>query len=177
MSVDVSTRPVGRAGVGSGQAQSWTAGLRTRMRQLARGEATPDRLRRACAVLVLGCLVAGVVSLVSGINRTRAVSDGGERIGGIVADAAQLYRSLADADAMATTGFVSGGQEPAAVRARYDADITRAAARLVDAAGKLPAGDPNPIGNVTHRQRSLHILFHNAHGHRQLVADSRKRQA
>jgi len=112
------------------------------MRQLARGEATPDRLRRACAVLVLGCLVAGVVSLVSGINRTRAVSDGGERIGGIVADAAQLYRSLADADAMATTGFVSGGQEPAAVRARYDADITRAAARLVDAAGKLPAGDP-----------------------------------
>ena len=142
MSVDVSTRPVGRAESSPGQAQSWTVGLRARLRQLARGEATPDRLRRACAVLVLGCLVAGVVSLVAGINRTRAVTDGGERIGGIVADAAQIYRTLADADAMATSGFVSGGQEPPAIRARYDADITRASAGLVDAAGKLPADDP-----------------------------------
>jgi hypothetical protein len=123
------------------------------MRQLARGEATPDRLRRACAVLVLGCLIAGVVSLVAGINRTRAVADGGQRIGGIVADAAQIYRSLADADAMATSGFVSGGQEPPAIRARYDADITRASAGLVDAAGKLPAADPAaaPLGTLAEK--------------------------
>lgn len=118
------------------------SGLRGRLREVARGTATPDRLRRVTAVLVLGCLVAGLVSLVSGTNRTRAVTDGGERVGGIVADAAQLYRSLADADAMATSGFVSGGQEPPTVRARYDSDIARASARLIDAAGKLPAGDP-----------------------------------
>ncbi|MGI5128596.1 hypothetical protein ACQEVB_17430 [Pseudonocardia sp. CA-107938] len=141
MSVDVGARP-GRVEQQPEPGRSWTATLRERWQELARGEATPDRLRRACAVLVLGCLVAGVVSLVSGINRTRAVADGGERIGGIVADAAQIYRSLADADAMATSGFVSGGQGPAAARARYDADVARASARLIDAAGKLPAGDP-----------------------------------
>ncbi|MDN5859663.1 MAG: hypothetical protein L0H84_13675, partial [Pseudonocardia sp.] len=114
----------------------------SRLREMSMGDATPDRLRRAAAVLVLGCLVAGLVSLVSGTNRAHAVADGGQRVGGIVADAAQLYRSLADADAMATSGFVSGGQEPPAVRARYDTGIARAADRLIDAAGKLPPGAP-----------------------------------
>ncbi|SHL29312.1 hypothetical protein SAMN05443637_123104 [Pseudonocardia thermophila] len=132
MSIDVPTRPP----------DTHSDGLRDRLREIARGDATPDRLRRVCAVLVLGCLIAGVASLVAGIERARAVADGGDRIGGIVADAGAVYRLLADADAMATSGFVSGGQEPPAVRARYDADIARASALLVDAAAKLPAGDP-----------------------------------
>ncbi len=155
MSVDVTARPLARVTRGSVRppAGSAASGLRGRLREIARGSATPDRLRRAAAVLVLGCLIAGLVSLVSGTNRTRAVADGGERVGGIVADAAQLYRSLADADAMATSGFVSGGQEPAAVRARYDDDITRASARLIDAAGKLPAADPaaEPVATLAEK--------------------------
>lgn len=124
---------------------------RRRLRTLARGTATPDRLRRAGAVLVVGCLLFGVVSLVSGAARTDAVRDGGGRIAALTVDAAELYRSLADADAMATSGYVSGGIEPAAVRARYDEDIARAADRMVQAAAKLPEDDPaaKPVATIS----------------------------
>jgi hypothetical protein len=121
---------------------SGTSGLRQRFRELSTGPTTPDRLRRVGAVLVLGCLLAGVFSLVDGTARTDAVREGGTRIAAVHADAAELYRSLADADAMATSGFVSGGQEPAEIRARYDRDIADTTARLVHAAGLLPADDP-----------------------------------
>ncbi|GAA5134130.1 hypothetical protein [Pseudonocardia adelaidensis] len=135
MSLDLesTTRPPA-SGAGSG--------LRRRLRVLATGPTTPDRLRRVGAVLVLGCLLAGVFSLVDGSARTGAVRDGGTRIAAVHADAAEMYRSLADADAMATSGFVSGGQEPAQLRARYDRDIADTTARLVHAAGLLPADDP-----------------------------------
>jgi hypothetical protein len=119
-----------------------TAGLGQRWRVLLSGPGTPDRLRRVGAVLVLGCLLAGVVGLVEGLARTDAVHEGSTRIAAVHADAAEVYRSLADADAMATSGFVSGGQEPADLRARYDRDIADATARLVHAAGLLPADDP-----------------------------------
>lgn len=118
------------------------SGLRQRVRVLAAGPSTPDRLRRVGAVLALGCLLAGVISLVDATARTEAVHEGGTRIAAVHADAAELYRSLADADAMATSGFVSGGQEPAEIRARYDRDIADTTARLVRAAGLLPADDP-----------------------------------
>jgi hypothetical protein len=121
---------------------SGRSGLRQRFRVLTTGPTTPDRLRRVGAVLVLGCLLAGVFSLVDGTVRTEAVRDGGTRIAAVHADAAELYRSLADADAMATSGFVSGGQEPPQIRARYDRDIADTTARLVHAAGLLPADDP-----------------------------------
>jgi hypothetical protein len=41
-------------------------------------------------------------------------------------DALQLYRRLSDASDAETTAFLSGGLEPAAVRERYQADITAA---------------------------------------------------
>ena len=71
-----------------------------------------------------------------------AVHDARTRIAALTTGAADLYQSLADADAMATTGYVSGGLEPAAVRARYDDDIQRAGRLLTSAAGLLPPGDP-----------------------------------
>ena len=117
-------------------------GLRHRLRGFATGPTTPDRLRRVGAVLVVGCLLAGAFGLFDGVARTDAVDEGGTRIAAVHADAAELYRSLADADAMATSGFVSGGQEPAEVRARYDRDLADTTARLVHAAGMLPADDP-----------------------------------
>jgi hypothetical protein len=118
------------------------ARARRRRRVPWSGSATPDRLRRVGAVVVVGCLIAAVVSLVSGLTRVDAVAEGGGRVAALTAGAAELYRTLADADASATTGYVSGGVEPAAVRARYDDDIARASAGLVDAAGRIPAGDP-----------------------------------
>jgi hypothetical protein len=45
-------------------------------------------------------------------------------------DAQQLYRALSDADSTEAAAFLSGGLEPLALRARYEADIARAAQRL-----------------------------------------------
>ncbi|HWM58006.1 MAG TPA: hypothetical protein VNO83_09240 [Pseudonocardia sp.] len=120
-------------------------------RGLVAGRSTPARLRRAGAVLILGCLLFALVSLLSGESRSDAVRDAGSRISALNGDAAELYRSLADADAMATSGYVAGGREPAPVRARYDEDIQRASRRLVQAAGRLPEGDPAqaPIATIS----------------------------
>ena len=46
----------------------------------------------------------------------RVGGGGPDPIAALTADSAELYRSLADADAMATSGYVAGGREPTAVR-------------------------------------------------------------
>lgn len=141
--------------VSSGVATAWrtaagTSAGRVLERVWRRGSATPDRLRRVGAVLVIGCLLTALVSLLGAVSRAGAVRDGDTRIAALTSDAAALYQSLADADAMATSGYVSGGLEPAAVRARYDEDIARASDRLVHAAGQLPEGDPavGPLATI-----------------------------
>ena len=106
------------------------------------GATTPERLRRVAAVLVVGCLAAALAGVVSGAARTASVQQARTTISALTADSAEIYRALADADAMATSGYVAGGREPTAVRARYDADVAAAADRLVDAAGRLPEGGP-----------------------------------
>jgi len=116
---------------------------------LRAGSTTPERLRRVAAALVVGCLLTALVSVLGGLAHSGAVRDSGTRIAALDADAAELYRSLADADATATRGYVSGGLEPAAVRARYDDDVARAADRLVQAASRLPVGDPAAVPVAT----------------------------
>jgi hypothetical protein len=116
--------------------------LRRVLRTFPVGLTTPERLRRVAAVLVVHCVVTAVVSVLAGAARTNAVRDSGNRIAAVSADAAELYQSLADADATATRGYVSGGLEPTAVRARYDDDMARAADRVVRVANGLPVGDP-----------------------------------
>jgi hypothetical protein len=85
---------------------------------------TPGRLLRVEAVLVVAALVLGALGVLGGMARVSAVHDARTRIAALTTGAADLYQSLADADAMATTGYVSGGLEPATVRARYDDDIS-----------------------------------------------------
>ena len=125
MSVDAPPRP----------APAWR-------RSLGSGSTTPERLFRVAIVLVVGCLATALVSVLAGMQRTASVEEAQTRIAALTADSAELYRSLADADAMATSGYVSGGREPIAVRTRYDDDIARATGRLVDAAGRLPGSSP-----------------------------------
>jgi hypothetical protein len=121
-------------------------------RAVGTGSTTPERLRRVAAVLVVGCLVGALVSVLGGAQRAAAVQEAQTRISALTADSAEIYRSLADADAMATSGYVAGGRESNAVRARYDDDIARATDRLVDAAGRFPASTSSgggPIATVT----------------------------
>ena len=113
-----------------------------RRRSLGSGSTTPERLFRVALVLVVGCLATALVSVLAGMARSASVAEAQTRIAALTTDSAELYRSLADADAMATSGYVAGGREPTAVRARYDDDIARATDRLVDAAGRLPGSGP-----------------------------------
>jgi len=66
----------------------------------------------------VGCLLTAVVSLASGVSRQSATDEGAGRVAALTVDAAELYSSLADADAMATSGYVAGAQEPPIVRLR-----------------------------------------------------------
>ncbi|WP_214406000.1 hypothetical protein [Pseudonocardia lacus] len=124
-------------------------GRRARRRSPLTGGSTPERLRRVGALLVLGCVVAAVVAAVSGYDRSEAVLESDTRIAALASDAAGLYQSLADADATATTGYVSGRRESPEGRARYDGDVRRAAERLVHAASLLPEGHPATVPVTT----------------------------
>ena len=108
-----------------------------------RAGSTPTKLR-----LLLAALLA--VSLLWGAVAAWTVAGHASAAGNVVAvseplslDAQQVYRSLSDADATEAAAFLSGGLEPLALRARYQADIAQAANRLeaaTAAAGQSAAG-------------------------------------
>ncbi|MFE9552861.1 hypothetical protein ACFYMW_07975 [Streptomyces sp. NPDC006692] len=116
---------------GRGLGESW-AETRGRLRAAATTE--PGRL------WIIGTVVAVLVVAFGGItaweisDRSAAADDVVSRSQPLSADAASIYRSLADADTAAASGFLAGGQEPLDVRKRYDTDIATASRLLVKAA-------------------------------------------
>ncbi len=72
----------------------------------------------------------------------------------LTSDAADIYRSLADANTAASSGFLAGGQESAATRDRYERDIATAAAKLVNAAANAAPGSPS-TNTITKLNRLL----------------------
>ncbi|MFE9848388.1 hypothetical protein ACFYPN_06170 [Streptomyces sp. NPDC005576] len=107
-----------------------------------RGAATtePGRLRLVGAVLALLVVAFGAVTAVEASGRAAAADDVVRRSQPLSADAAAVYRSLADADTMAASGFLAGTQEPENVRAQYEKDIENASRLLVKAAANTEAG-------------------------------------
>ncbi|MDI5967278.1 hypothetical protein [Streptantibioticus silvisoli] len=106
-----------------------------------RGAATtePGRLRIMGAVLVLLVVAFGAVTAWQVTERADAAQDVATRTQPLSADAANIYRYLADADTTASTGFLSGGQEPAKVAQRYQDDISTASALIAHAAADSSA--------------------------------------
>jgi hypothetical protein len=85
-----------------------------------------------------------VLSVLTGVVAALALQAKLDTIGGLVdhreplsAAAQQIYRSLSDADATASSSFLSGGVEPAQLRDRYEVDIAQAGAALAKAAGDI----------------------------------------
>ncbi|WP_066906000.1 hypothetical protein [Millisia brevis] len=103
---------------------------------------TPRLLRRVVVVILAGCLMFAVVSLITGSVRSAAVSDASGRLVALDADATGLYRGLANADVLATSDFVAGGEWSVQARAGYDREIERVSDGLAQAAGRLPESDP-----------------------------------
>ncbi|MFD3729399.1 hypothetical protein [Streptomyces sp. NPDC058671] len=105
---------------------------RERLRVAATTE--PGRLQILGAVLALLVVAFGAVTALQVDDRATAADDVVSRSQPLSADAAAIYRSLADADTTAASGFLAGTLEPADSRARYDRDIATAARLLVKAA-------------------------------------------
>nr|WP_256341704.1 hypothetical protein [Streptomyces sp. TLI_105] len=110
---------------------AWAVG-RERLREAATTE--PGRLQILGAVLALLVVAFGAVTALEVTGRTSAADDVVSRSQPLSADAAAIYRSLADADTTAAGGFLAGTLEPAESRARYTRDITTASRLLVKAA-------------------------------------------
>ncbi|MFJ8841800.1 hypothetical protein ACIRFF_02725 [Streptomyces cyaneofuscatus] len=109
---------------------SWAVQSR-RLRAVATTE--PGRLQIIGAVLALLVVAFGAVTALEISHRASAADDVVGRSQPLSADAADIYRSLADADTMAASGFLAGAQEPKAVQDQYRKDIEEAARLLVKA--------------------------------------------
>ncbi|WP_432149145.1 hypothetical protein [Streptomyces sp. bgisy029] len=118
------------AGLPARRPGSWAAQSR-RLRAVATTE--PGRLQIIGAVLALLVVAFGAVTALEISHRASAADDVVGRSQPLSADAASIYRSLADADTMAAGGFLAGAQEPKAVQEQYRKDIEEAARLLVKA--------------------------------------------
>jgi hypothetical protein len=84
---------------------------------------TPGRLALIAILTVVGAIAFGAVALIAEQAREQAASSARTDTEPLLAEAVNLYGSLSDANATATTTFLVGGLEPPARRARYLADI------------------------------------------------------
>ncbi|MFJ9644744.1 hypothetical protein ACWEPM_13615 [Streptomyces sp. NPDC004244] len=117
---------------------AWAEGVE-RLRAAATTE--PGRLRTIGAVLAALVLLFGVVTVWEVSDRVAAAEDVVGRSQPLSADAASIYRSLADADTASSSGFLAGADEPREVRGRYEKDIANASRLLVSAAANTTADE------------------------------------
>ncbi|MDO0927675.1 hypothetical protein QQY24_20520 [Streptomyces sp. TG1A-8] len=114
----------------------------------------PGRLRTIGAVLALLVVAFGAVTAWQTAQRSAAADDVLHSSGPLSSGAAGIYRSLADANTAASSGFLAGGQETAASRDRYEEDIRTAAAGLVKAAANAEPGSASEA-TITRLNRLL----------------------
>ncbi|MFG2356115.1 hypothetical protein [Streptomyces sp. NPDC048521] len=114
----------------------------------------PGRLRIIGALLALLVLAFGAVTAWQTSERAAAADDVLHRSQPLSSGAAGIYRSLADANTAASSGFLAGGQETAASRDRYEKDIRGAATGLVTAAANAEPGSASEAA-VTELNRLL----------------------
>ncbi|MFC7257621.1 hypothetical protein [Streptomyces lutosisoli] len=119
---------------------AWAEGV-DRLRTAATTE--PGRLRIIGAVLALLVVAFGTVTAWQMTERSAAADDVLHSSQPLSASAADIYRSLADANTAASSGFLAGGQETKASRDRYELDIRTAAAKLITAANSSDPGSPS----------------------------------
>ncbi|MFD7132939.1 hypothetical protein [Streptomyces sp. NPDC059894] len=103
----------------------------------------PGRLRIIGALLALLVVAFGAVTAWQTSDRAAAADDVLHKSQPLTTAAADIYRSLADANTAASSGFLAGGQETAESRERYEKDIDTAAEGLVTAANNSDQGSPS----------------------------------
>ncbi|MFB1041758.1 hypothetical protein [Streptomyces chrestomyceticus] len=123
---------------GARRRTAWADGV-DQLRATATTE--PGRLRIIGAVLAFLVLAFGAATAWQVADRSAAARDVVERSQPLTADAADIYRSLADADTTAAAGFLAGGKETQATRDRYENDIATAARLLAKASSNTSGSD------------------------------------
>nr|CTQ93533.1 possible membrane protein [Kibdelosporangium sp. MJ126-NF4] len=105
--------------------------------------------------IIASALVA--LSVLTGLFAALSLQSKQDTISGLVehreplsAAAQQIYRSLSDADATASSAFLSGGSEPAPLRERYEVDMAQAGAALAKAA--------SDIGGIAEAEKQVDTL-------------------
>lgn len=94
----------------------------------------PGRLRIIGAALAALILAFGAVAAWQIAERASAAQGVTSSSQPLSADAAEIYRSLADANTTEAGGFLAGGVEPSIDRQRYQKDINSAAQLIAEAA-------------------------------------------
>jgi hypothetical protein len=113
------------AGLG---AQTRTAALWHALRR--RVTTTPGKLALVSMLVVAGALCFGLVATLAARSRSDAAQAARAQTEPLLVQAVTLYNSLSDANATATTTFLTGGLEPPRRRARYLQDLRLATGSL-----------------------------------------------
>ncbi|MFE6359832.1 hypothetical protein ACFVP3_07465 [Streptomyces sp. NPDC057806] len=103
----------------------------------------PGRLRIIGAVLALLVVAFGSVTAWQVTDRAAAADDVLHSSQPLSSDAADIYRSLADANTAASSGFLAGRSETGVNRVRYEKGIRTAAEKLVNAAANSDPDSPS----------------------------------
>ncbi|NUO41784.1 MAG: hypothetical protein HOV82_07055 [Streptomyces sp.] len=111
-----------------------------RLRHAATTE--PGRLRIIGAFLAALVIAFGAVTAWQTADRAAAADDVLHKSQPLSSAAADIYRSLADANTAASSGFLAGGQETPTSREVYEEDIDKAASGLVKAAANSDPDSP-----------------------------------
>ncbi|NGO76393.1 hypothetical protein G6045_12085 [Streptomyces sp. YC504] len=113
--------------------RSARAELTDRLRSASTTE--PGRLRIIGAVIAVLVIAFGAVTAWQMAERSSAADDVLHRSAPLSSDAAAIYRSLADANTAAASGFLAANEESPKLRQRYQDDLDMAAEKLSTAAG------------------------------------------
>jgi hypothetical protein len=110
-------------------------------RKVVRSSATsPGRLTLIATGLIVLSLLVGLTAAVMVRQKSDVVADLTDRKEPLAAAAQQVYRALSDADATAASSFLATGEEPPALRERFENDIAQAGVYLARTASDTAAG-------------------------------------
>ncbi|MFI0896818.1 hypothetical protein [Streptomyces sp. NPDC020983] len=122
----------------------------------ARAAATtePGRLRIIGAALAVLVVAFGATTAWQVDDRAKAADNVVTHSAPLSATAAEIYRSLADADATVTAGFLVSGPQPKDVATRYQEDIDTAS-QLITAAAANSRQSPEAQAQITKLNEQL----------------------
>ncbi|MFE3292679.1 hypothetical protein [Rhodococcus sp. NPDC059234] len=118
---------------------------------------TPAKIVTLGVGLIALALLSGVVAAVQVADRQRTLDTLLTEIEPLANASQHLYSSLSIADAAATTAFLAGGIEPAAVRDRYAQAVGDAGQDIVDAAAGVETDDVTAHALLTQLSAGLPV--------------------